>query len=236
METPPRAAEGAGQSASTASHGQPGETGQPAGAGLPETKTCPRCAEEVRAAARVCRFCGHEFDQLSPAEHVVAADAPRASPSKEALAAGRSGSRRRKRVLGGAILVALLAGGGFFALRGGGSLTPRHTIAGTLQLTLTDFTSPTIRQSGSGCEGAGGYADISEGVGVSLRDGDGKLLAASALGPGRSSPLRCTFAFTLENVPEVPFYTIEVGRRGGLSHSLADVRAMGWSLQLSLGD
>jgi hypothetical protein len=26
-----------------------------------ETKTCPDCAEEVKAAARVCRFCGYRF-------------------------------------------------------------------------------------------------------------------------------------------------------------------------------
>lgn len=26
-----------------------------------QSKTCPRCAEDVKAAARVCRFCGHEF-------------------------------------------------------------------------------------------------------------------------------------------------------------------------------
>jgi hypothetical protein len=28
-----------------------------------ETKACPCCAEEVRGAALVCRFCGHEFAQ-----------------------------------------------------------------------------------------------------------------------------------------------------------------------------
>ena len=28
-----------------------------------ETKTCPMCAEDVKAAAVLCRFCGHRFDQ-----------------------------------------------------------------------------------------------------------------------------------------------------------------------------
>ena len=26
-----------------------------------DEKTCPKCAEQVKAAAAVCRFCGHEF-------------------------------------------------------------------------------------------------------------------------------------------------------------------------------
>ncbi|MFN2490541.1 MAG: zinc ribbon domain-containing protein [Actinomycetota bacterium] len=28
-----------------------------------QTKDCPRCAETVKAAAKVCRFCGYEFQE-----------------------------------------------------------------------------------------------------------------------------------------------------------------------------
>lgn len=37
------------------------------------TKVCPRCAERVKAAAQVCRYCGHEFGRVSLAKVDAAA-------------------------------------------------------------------------------------------------------------------------------------------------------------------
>jgi hypothetical protein len=39
-------------------------------AALP-TKTCPKCAETVKAAATICRFCQHEFGQTASASGAI---------------------------------------------------------------------------------------------------------------------------------------------------------------------
>jgi hypothetical protein len=42
---------------------------------IPGTKVCPRCAEEIKLAAAVCRFCGYEFDG-SPSSVGASKEAP----------------------------------------------------------------------------------------------------------------------------------------------------------------
>ncbi len=40
----------------------PAALATPAPAASPEFKTCPQCAEQVRAAAKICRFCHYNFE------------------------------------------------------------------------------------------------------------------------------------------------------------------------------
>jgi hypothetical protein len=73
-----------------------------------DTKTCPRCAEDVKAAAKVCRFCGHEFPvSLAKAEDPHAA--PGADDSTgEAPSTGRDEANAKRGPLYAAIAAGLL--------------------------------------------------------------------------------------------------------------------------------
>lgn len=50
-----------------------------------ETKRCPDCAEDVKAAARVCRFCGYRFDEPDLGTRPATPEAERRAQPESAL-------------------------------------------------------------------------------------------------------------------------------------------------------
>lgn len=90
---------------------------------------------------------------------------------------------------------------------------------------------------GIGCFGQRGYDDIAVGMQLTIKDETGKIIGVSELKPdttlGTGSD-RCKFIFIVD-VPESEFYTIESGRRGGLTYSHADLEERDWVVELSLG-
>ncbi len=65
------------------------------------TKVCPRCAERVKTAARVCRYCGHEFD----GDHGESPNDARTAMKTDIV---DTGSRRRPYLIGAMVLAAIL--------------------------------------------------------------------------------------------------------------------------------
>ncbi|WP_179720358.1 hypothetical protein [Petropleomorpha daqingensis] len=94
----------------------------------------------------------------------------------------------------------------------------------------------------SSCVGEGGFGDIGPGTPVTIKNGSGEILGAGSLGVGspqftggRASG--CLWVTTLSGVPtNEAFYSAEVGRRGAVTESRADLQAAGWKFELSLGN
>jgi hypothetical protein len=111
--------------------------------------------------------------------------------------------------------------------------TSTYDVDGTFELVDRDYLSVA---DGSGCRGYGGYGDIGSGLQVTVKDATGRLIASSALRSGRVEGTACVFPFRLTDITRSDYYTFEVGRRGDLTYSHAEMVANGWEAGFVLGD
>lgn len=81
-------------------------------------KTCPRCAERVKAAAAICRFCGHEFETGSRVDQTgfPATDPMPLRLGPEAIGRRAGAAARSSAALPRALAVVLAVGGAIFLL------------------------------------------------------------------------------------------------------------------------
>jgi hypothetical protein len=101
-----------------------------------------------------------------------------------------------------------------------------------------------LTQTGEGgpnvvaCAGAGGFDDIRTGLGVVVRNEDGTTIGSGSLTQegidDAGSEDHCVFAFSVE-VPAAEFYSIEVGNRGELTFSAAEMEEQDWRVSFELG-
>ena len=91
--------------------------------------------------------------------------------------------------------------------------------------------------TGTTCAGTGGYSDIRTGVNVVVKDGTGKVIGTGTLldDPDADTVFgRCSYVFSVP-VTDADFYSVEVGRRGALTYSRAELEAQGWTVGFTLG-
>lgn len=111
------------------------------------------------------------------------------------------------------------------------------TVSGAVRMQRYDdphsqFKTANWRKLGSlNCEGVGGYDDMTEGATVTVYDSTGKVIGAGALMEGLAGDDLCVWSFTVDNVPDAPFYQVEVSHRGKVTVARSEAS----SVSLSLG-
>lgn len=174
-----------------------------------------------------------------PAVAPPESESPTSAPSQSRLPAFLHGRKGIIAVVAAVVLLGIIG----FAVSKGGS----HTIEGSISLatklgdgtiSLDDYENP---EEGDECAGMGGYDDMSPGTDVTVKDEDGTLLATGSLEQGTLTDVEdgvffiCELPFTVEDVPDAKFYSIETGGRGGLNFSKAEMEEKNWRVEFSLG-
>lgn len=181
-------------------------------------------------------------------------DAPHGQPTHELRIGGglappppRRRNRLKVAVIALWVTVAVAAAGvaGYVLLRPEKPIT----VSGTLTLGRADgpasFAWNNPGKPRLQCMGVGGYADITAGASVVIRDDAGKTVAVGQLDDGTAVIAKddilntdvgqtCAFPFTVRDVPARDFYSIEVTRRGPVTYPRAKVE--GGGVHITLGN
>jgi hypothetical protein len=219
--------------------------------------TCPN-GHDVDAAAAYCSHCGAAVNGpapaapvfLPPAAPVVAAvEELDPNPSGGAGRAAVAGSIWRRPVaLGIAALIMVAAVVGVPLVRAseadgasGGTNGPAVTATPAAPETTTvtgTFVLTDYETAEADCFGDGGYSDMSPGTPVILTNEANVIVGSSSLGIGtaNASETTCTYSFSISDVPiDQAQYAVEVGDRGKVVHSQAELSASSWAFSLSMG-
>lgn len=149
-----------------------------------------------------------------------------------------------------AALVGVVIGGGavgaVWSLSGGQETSGRPKIVSSTETPAAETEPSTFTLTGTfeltegaagdglgGCEGSGGYDDITEGTAVTVYDAAGTVVATGQLGDSTLSSGTCTFEVAVEDVPRgQDFYKVEISHRGTvqLSGDEAEAGQFGASL------
>ncbi len=135
------------------------------------------------------------------------------------------------------LVTALMAGCGGSATTTASEAPEDRTITGrfTLNSATVDRNADLTR-----CEGTGGYEDIEQGASVTLRDGDGNVAGTSRLEVAGADAFGnfpgCIYTFTFDDVADADFYAVEIGDRGEIVYSRADLEAADWRIVTELGE
>src|SRR5687767_9680719 len=128
---------------------------------------------------------------LSPSDSPDPALAPESTPSSSS-SPHRIGKRSALMACGALVLVGATVVGAS-ALTG----TSTQLLKGSVSFTDSDG----FDGGKSNCSGTGGYSDLESGSHVSIKNGDGKMLATTELGSGRGESWTEVFAALGETMP-----------------------------------
>ncbi len=135
-------------------------------------------------------------------------------------------------IVGALTLALLVAGCSAAAAPPSPSPTPGHDLSGFFTLYHSGNWTYNDKKE---CVGHGGYDDFQPGMPVVVKDQSGSIIGSAETVFLRVSATKdCVMSFDVPAVPDEPFYSVEVGHRGTVTYSAADMAGKGWRLELAL--